>query len=139
MYRNSAKAIAWVLVVGMAYYLNRSNEVMMWMATIIMAIWSTAVLDRNWALKGDEKNPSMLWSATFVLPLFAVVLLVGVPSIFHDLGYYDSWSFDWIVAISAFLTGLMMAGYLWIPFLLYQLIDFIFNRLAERHSSVSAP
>lgn len=136
MYRNLAKVLAWVLVVGMTCYLNRSNEVMMWITTILMAGWSISVLDKDWALRGDEKNPSILWSATFVLPLFGIALLVGVPSILHDLGYHDSWSFDWVVAISAFFTGLMLAAYLWIPFLLYALVDLLFNRFAGRRTGV---
>jgi len=136
MYRKFAKGAVLISVVGLTFYLCRANTLIACIAATYMLMHSIVSLDREKALRGDDKDPGLLMISSISLPLGSPVLLVGVPYIFHETGLYDSWSFDWLSVIAALMAGLILAAYLWIPFLLYALIDLLFNRFAVWRTSV---
>lgn len=122
MYRNLAKAIAWLVVVGTTHYLNQSHGGMVWVITGVMAFWSLSAFDRKLALYGTDGDPGILPMATIGLPLILLGMSWALP------GVYGSGSFSWVDGVLAVLVGLFFAACMWIPFLLYLLIDFLFDR-----------
>lgn len=137
MYRKLVKAAVLVSFVALTFYLCRSNTLIACIAATCMLMHGVASYDRDFVLKGDDEDPGLLVISSIGLPLGSVTLLVGVPHLFNQAGYYDSWTFDWLYAVTAFFAGLMLAVYLWIPFLLYWLVDLIFNRFGGHRADVS--